>query len=415
MTPQSNLREERQSGPERAPPLQPAIVALLAFLTVVDLFAAQALLPSLIKLYGTTPAAMGVAVNACTLGMAIGGLGIALYGERISRRVGIILCLACLTIPTLGLAFAPNLTVFAILRVVQGLLMSAAFGLTLAHINESTPDDARPTAFAAYITGNVASNLGGRLLATAVVDHVSVAASFISFAALNLLGAILAGLVIRDRTRLQKSPHLNAAARLAAVLRPPQLRSAFAVGFTILFAFIGVFTYINIVLVRPPLGLGMMQLGVIYFVFLPAIFTTPVAGVVARRTGTRVAAAAGLAIALLGLPFLASAEIAVVAFGMILVGIGTFFAQAIVTGYASHVAGDNASAATGAYLAAYFSGGLVGAALLGIIFERFGWTGCLLAIGLSLATALALTAKLTQATATGTSPKQPSLLSTRAR
>lgn len=394
--PPSNPHDERRPGTETATPLPPAIVALLAFLTVVDLFAAQALLPSLIALYGATLAAMGVAVNACTLGMAVGALAIALYGQIISRRVGISLCLACLTLPTLGLAFAPNLIVFAILRILQGLLMSAAFGMTVAHINESTPNDVRPTAFAAYITGNVASNLGGRLLASAVVDHAGVAASFYCFAGLNLFGAILAGVVIRDRGCFRNSPQLGPAARLATVLRQAQLRSAFSVGFIILFAFIGVFTYINVVLVRPPLGLGMMQLGVVYFVFLPAIFTTPFAGVIARRIGTRVATAAGLGIALLGLPFLASADIAGVALGMVLAGVGTFFAQAIVTGYASHIAGENASAATGVYLAAYFSGGLVGAALLGRIFDRFGWNGCLAAIGLSLVIALALTARLTQ-------------------
>ncbi|OYW57408.1 MAG: hypothetical protein B7Y80_11580 [Hyphomicrobium sp. 32-62-53] len=393
----SDLDEKRPSSINQTVPLHSIIVALVAFLTVVDLFAAQALLPSLIALYDTTPAAMGVAVNACTLGMAAGGMTVALYGQRVSRRIGVTACLACLTLPTLGLALAPNLAVFAMLRVVQGLFMSAAFGLTLAHIGESSPRDTLPTAFAAYITGNVASNLGGRLLAAAAVDHASVASSFIVFAGLNLFGAILAAIVIRGSASMPASSRINQAARLAPVLKSPQLRAAFGIGFVILFVFIGVFTYINIVLVRPPLGLGMMQLGFVYFVFLPAIFTTPIAGVVARKIGTRAAIAAGLGIALIGLPFLAASHISYVAFGMVLVGIGTFFAQAIVTGYASRIAGDNAAAATGVYLASYFSGGLAGAAVLGQIFDRVGWNGCLSAIGLALALAIGLTAKLTDA------------------
>ena len=60
------------------PPFQLCIIALTAFLTVVDLFATQALLPALTTYYQVTPAAMGLAVNACTLGMAIGGLAVAL-------------------------------------------------------------------------------------------------------------------------------------------------------------------------------------------------------------------------------------------------------------------------------------------------------------------------------------------------
>ena len=44
-----------------------AVVALMAFFTVVDLFATQAILPMLAVAYGVAPSSMGMAVNACTL------------------------------------------------------------------------------------------------------------------------------------------------------------------------------------------------------------------------------------------------------------------------------------------------------------------------------------------------------------
>jgi hypothetical protein len=43
----------------------------MAFLTLVDLFATQAILPSLAAHYGSTPAQTGLAVNATTIGMAV--------------------------------------------------------------------------------------------------------------------------------------------------------------------------------------------------------------------------------------------------------------------------------------------------------------------------------------------------------
>ena len=89
------------------------IIGLIAFLTVVDLFATQAILPSLAKAYGVAPAAMGLAVNACTLGMAIAGLAVAFLSSRINRRVGIIVSLCVLAIPTAMLAGAPDVTSFA--------------------------------------------------------------------------------------------------------------------------------------------------------------------------------------------------------------------------------------------------------------------------------------------------------------
>src|SRR6516162_7688444 len=91
------------------------VIGLTAFLTVVDLFATQAILPSLTRAYGVTPAAMGVAVNASTMGMAVAGLVVALFSRRIDRRLGILVSLVVLSIPTALLAVAPDLTTFTVL------------------------------------------------------------------------------------------------------------------------------------------------------------------------------------------------------------------------------------------------------------------------------------------------------------
>src|SRR2546425_7999533 len=88
--------------------LRTFIVGLIGFLTLVDLFAAQALLPTLARAYHVAPASMGLAVNASTFGMAASGLIVALISHRLPRRTGICVALALLAIPTLGLAFAPN-------------------------------------------------------------------------------------------------------------------------------------------------------------------------------------------------------------------------------------------------------------------------------------------------------------------
>ena len=143
--------------------LRSLIIGLTAFLTVVDLFATQAILPSLARHYNVSPAAMGFAVNSSTMGMAIAGLVVGFFSQHIDRRLGILLSLAILAVPTTLLAVAPNLAVFTILRVMQGLCMASAFALTLAYLGEQCSSMDAAGAFAAYITGNVASNLVGFL------------------------------------------------------------------------------------------------------------------------------------------------------------------------------------------------------------------------------------------------------------
>lgn len=366
--------------------LRTFVIGLTAFLTVVDLFATQAILPSLAVSYQVAPAAMGFAVNASTIGMAVAGLAVAFFSRRINRRRGILVSLALLSIPTSLLAVAPDLTTFMLLRIVQGLLMSAAFTLTLAYLAEECSAKDSASAFAAYITGNVASNLIGRLLAAALVDHLGLAGNFYVFALLNFAGAVLVYFSLGQTSPMAATgPATNSTLAIwGEHLRNRPLRASFAIGFFILFAFIGTFTYVNFVLVREPFALGRMALGFVYFVFLPSIVTTPIAGRTASRFGTQRAFWGALAIAGAGLPLLLLPELAAVMAGLALVGVGTFFAQATATGFVGRAATTDRGSASGIYLACYFFGGLVGSAVLGQIFDRLGWTACVAAIGASL-------------------------------
>jgi YNFM family putative membrane transporter len=368
------------------------IIGLIAFLTVVDLFATQAILPSLAQAYQVTPAAMGLAVNASTFGMAVAGLSVAFFSRRINRRSGILASLCVLAVPTALLAFAPDLMSFAILRVLQGLCMAAAFTLTLAYLGEECSMTAAGAAFAAYITGNVASNLIGRLLAAGIVDHLGLAANFYVFALLNLAGAVLVYISLRS-TMPMLAPGGMAMSRFSVWtnhLRNPALRAVFGIGFCILFAFIGTFTYVNFVLVRAPLSLDGMTLGLVYLVFIPSIVTTPFAGAAAARFGTRPAFWSALVLAASGLPFLLVPNLAAIVAGLALVGAGTFFAQATATGFVGRAATADRGSASGIYLACYFFGGLVGSAILGQLFDQLGWVACVIGIALSLFVAAVL-------------------------
>jgi predicted MFS family arabinose efflux permease len=372
------------------------VIGLIAFLTVVDLFATQAILPSLTQAYQVTPAAMSFAVNASTMGMAIAGLTVAFFSRQIDRRIGILISLCVLAIPTALLAVAPDITTFMALRIIQGLCMASAFTLTLAYLGEECSAMDAGGAFAAYITGNVASNLVGRLISAGVADHFGLAANFYFFSALNLAGAVLVYFTVR--TTMPILPVGEASSGPLEIwskhLRNPPLLASFGIGFCILFAFIGTFTYVNFVLVREPISLGRMQLGLVYFVFLPSIVTTPFAGAAVRRYGTRPTFWTALALAGLGLPLLLQPSLLAVVIGLMLVGAGTFFAQAAATGFVGRAATTDRGSASGIYLGCYFLGGLIGTAVLGQIFDRLGWAACIAGIALALIAAALLAVSL---------------------
>ena len=74
--------------------------------------------------------------------------------------------------------------------------MVSAFTLTLAWLGEHFSAEEAGGVFAAYIAGNVASNLFGRMLSAATADALGLAPTFLVFAALNLAGALLVAATI---------------------------------------------------------------------------------------------------------------------------------------------------------------------------------------------------------------------------
>lgn len=379
----------------------PIIIGVIGFLTLVDLFAVQAILPTLAERFNAAPSAIGFAANASTMGMAAAGFAMVFIGAGINRRAGVIVSLAVLSLPTLLLAVAPDLTTFTLLRIVQGVFMAAAFSLTMAYLAERCTAAQSATALAAYITGAVASNLAGRLISGTLADGFGVPANFIFFAGLNLAGAALAWFALKNATPLTGGVEGARApgAVILGHLSNACLRTGFAIGFLILFAFIGTFTYVNFVLAREPIALSPMALGLVYFVFLPSMFTTPVAGKIAARFGARLSFFVSLGLALIGLPMLLSTALPAVLAGLAIVGVGTFFAQATATGFVGRAAKHDRAAASGMYLASYYSGGLVGAALLGRVFDAYGWPATVFGVAASLVLAGLLAAMLKRSTA----------------
>jgi predicted MFS family arabinose efflux permease len=225
---------------------------------------------------------------------------------------------------------------------------------------------------------------------------LGLAANFYVFAGLNLAGALLVYLSL-DRTSPMTAQGPAARSPFASWLEHlhnDALCVSFCIGFCILFAFIGTFTFVNFVLVRSPFAIGPMSLGLVYFVFLPSMLTTPLVGAVVRRFGTRPTFWASLALAGAGLPLLLLANLPAVLLGLALVGVGTFSAQATATGFVGCTATTDRASASGIYLACYFLGGLVGSAVLGQVFDRLGWGACVAGVSVALAVASLLAIRL---------------------
>ena len=351
-----------------------SVIGLTAFLTVVDLFATQAILP-------LTDAALrcdargrwasrsmparwawpSPASPVCAVQPA----------DRPAARHPAV-SLAVLAVPTALLAVAPRPPIVHALRVAQGLCMASAFTLTLAYLGERLQRRDAGGAFAAYITGNVASNLVGRLISAAVADHWASHSNFYFFAALNLAGAVLVYFT-RGRRRWSEPP--PSASRSAAWHGICASASACGFRHRILHP-VRVHRDLHLRQFRAcePAARRCPRWRSASPISFRAVDRDDTAGGpavaryryraddldVLRRRGRRTAAAD-------------RAEPRGGPVGMVLVGVGTFFAQAVATGFVSSAATPIAARQADSISRPISSAEWSEPRILGQVFDRFGW------------------------------------------
>ncbi len=126
----------------RAPGTKAGWVAPLAWTAVLldgfDLVIMGTVLPSLLRYqpWGLNPASATWLVTVGLIGMTIGALLIGYLTDLLGRRTLLISAVAAFSILTLACAFAPNPTVFGIIRFFAGLGLGGCLPTAIAMVNE---------------------------------------------------------------------------------------------------------------------------------------------------------------------------------------------------------------------------------------------------------------------------------------
>jgi MFS family permease len=144
----------------------------------------------------------------------------------------------------------------------------------------------------------------------------------------------------------------------------------------VLFVQVGAFTYAGLHLAAPPFGLGTVQVGAVFAVFLVAVVVTPLTGRLVSRVGRRVVLVLATVLVLAGLALTLVPVTAAVVAGLAASCTGVFAAQACATAQAASGGGRARSAAVGLYLTCYYAGGGVGAVAPAPLFSALGWGAC---------------------------------------
>ena len=351
-----------------------ALAGICAFL---DLYAPQPVLPLLRQIFHISAAHAGWTISATTIGVALAAPFAGIISDRFGRRKVLVTSLFGLAIPTILSGLTSTFAALLFWRFVTGLFMPGIITSAMAYIVEEWSSARSAKVISYYVTGTVFGGFIGRTLTGVLAEHAGWKLSFIVMGALTLAGSVLVARWLPSTIR-SHSVHRahNPIADIAAHLRNRQLVAAYAVGFNVLFSLVGLFTYITYHLAAAPYRLGPQAQGEIFFVYLLGLIVTPLSGRLLARVGHRHAVVLALCLAAIGVLLTLATPLWLVIVGLAFCSSGVFVAQSASSGYVGTAATHARSTAAGLYVTFYYLGGSVGAVVPGLLWDHFGWPGC---------------------------------------
>ncbi len=367
-------------------------VAAAGFGTFVNLYATQALLPTLAQAFRTTLAHTGLTVTASLVAVALVAPFVGGISDALGRRRLILGACLLLVLPTALAAFAPTLGALILWRFVQGLLLPFIFAVTVAYIADECPGAEGVRATGAYAIGTIVGGFSGRFIAGWSADLLDWRAAFFVLAGITLAAALVVLRCLPPERRFQ--PVRGWRGSLGGFrdqFRNRQVLATCAVGFAVLFSIVAAFTYANVLLAAPPYSLGPAELGSIFVVYLLGAAATPAAGRVAIRIGRTRTVWLGAAVTAAGLLLTLAHPLGLIVLGMTLIAVGIFVEQVLSIGYVAVAARTARSTAVGLYVTCYYVGGSLGGVVPAGIWAHLGWPGCVALILLVQAAAVTVT------------------------
>ena len=372
------------------------VLGLAGFIVMADNWVVAPLLPSIARTMGVEPARAGILIAAYMLPF---GLFQLLYGplaDRFGKLRVVGVSLLFFTVVTGLTAFGVGLGDLTLYRALTGTFAAATMPVSLALIGDLVPMKQRQQAIASFMgiafLGQATSmTIGGTIAAVTSwrgVFMVYALVAAVITVVLLVTARSFAGELHGDPDSQFVRPYLR------LLSHSPSLRTYLVVFFEGLlvlgsFSYLGAFSALT-------LGLGTLQIGLLMAVFgVGVIAASRASARLAERIGRHRLVAVGLALAAAADLVVAfgGPQLALVAVGVLLLGLGFMFAHSSLLTTATQFAEKARGTAMSLVAFSFMVGGAIGTALGGRLIEATSYREFYLVGGVAL-TALTLIAFL---------------------
>lgn len=352
-------------------------MAVACGMAVANLYYAQPLLHTLAEKFGTSEGTTGLIITMTQLGYVLGLALIVPLGDLLERRRLITLVSAGTAVALAGAAISPGIGSF--------LLACLAIGLTAVVAQVLVPFAAALAADekrGAVIGRVMAGLLLGILLARTVSGFIADAYGWRAvFWLATVIMIVQSAVLWRMLPQSQSETRLSYPALIRSVFllfrEEPLLRRRIVYGTCGFAAFSVFWTSIAFLLAQPPYGYSDSVIGLFGLIGAAGALSASFAGQIHDRGDTR--PATGVLLALVVIAFVVmgvySTHLTAIIVGVVLLDIGQQGSHILNQSVIYTLNNKARSRITTAYMTCFFSGGVIGSASAGYVFEFGGWSG----------------------------------------
>ncbi|WP_226658423.1 MFS transporter [Pseudalkalibacillus hwajinpoensis] len=348
-----------------------------ALLIFSSLYAFQPLLPIFVKEFQITPTAssllMSLPVITMIPGLLILGFVSDRYGRTVVMKVSLLFVLGLLLLMPLLKSFLFLL----ILRCIQGFFLAGIPASAMAYLADEVEPYTIGLATSIYIASNAMGGLGGRVATGYLTDLYSWQISFMFLGGFGLVATVCFYWMLPG-SRFFEGGSRSVIKDLKGMfvhLRDQRLLSLFTLGFLIQVIFTGVWTYLPFYLEEDPFALSLKWISLTYFAYILGVISPPIAGRISSNIGLRRTMLIGLSTLIVGVVLTVFQNISVVMIGLCVICAGFFIAHSMASASVAHTADHHKSGASSFYLISYYAGVAAGSSGVGVVWDRFGWSG----------------------------------------
>ena len=366
-----------------------ANVALFAaaFSTFALLYCVQPLLPELARAFRISPTESSLALSIPTAGLGIGLLFGGSLAEVLGRKS--VMCASLIASATLTIlaAVAPGWPLFLVARALAGIALSGLPAVAMAYVSEEFHPGASGLAMGLYIGGTGIGGMTGRLIAGFLADAFSWRRALGGIGGIALcLSVLFLALLPRSRHFIAHEPSVPELLTTAkGHLHDGGLIRLYVMGFVLMGSNVSLFNYIAFRLVDPPYRLTQSEVGLIYLVYVFGVASSPWAGHLAGRRGSRAVLWVLVVVMLAGVIITLADPLWLVIAGFSVISFGFFGAHTVASAWIGRRAGTGKALAASLYLFFYYAGASILGTATGKAWSSEGWVGVAASIILVLA------------------------------